>query len=273
MAMLLLPRRRGGALLMTLQLAVTADAFAVPRSRSPLALPRRASLREGVAPDNDRKIVLKDGEPRIWFGGRGRLEGNPHFDMASPDPIEVWCDGSYDPRTESGGAGVVIPGDAGSGRWLMQAHIPTAFRNGVRTESTNIDAEWLAVQLGLNTLLWRFGFWSFWYQTEYGGRPPPPRQVRVFSDLDTLVETCDRWLSGEPVKEPSSEYIWSTFEVLQKLSDEGIDVTFEGVKSHSGLALHDLADRLAREASVVNEENLYGHYLPPGRLFLRYKSC
>ena len=81
------------------------------------------------------------------------------------------------------------------------------------------------------------------------------------------------WLSGEPVKQPSSEYIWSTFEVLQKLSDEGIDVTFEGVKSHSGLALHDLADRLAREASVVNEENLYGHYLPPGRLFLRYKSC
>ena len=67
--MLLLPRRRGGALLMTLQLAVTADAFAEPRSRSLLAPPRRASLREGVAPDNDRKIVLKDGDPRILFGG------------------------------------------------------------------------------------------------------------------------------------------------------------------------------------------------------------
>ena len=263
-------------LLMTLQLAVTVDAFAVPRSRSPLAPPRRASLRECVAPD-DRKIVLGNGDPRIWFGGRGRLEGKPHFAMSSPGPIEVWCDGSYDPKTESGGAGVVIPGDAGSGRWLMQAHIPTAFRNGVRTESTNIDAEWLAVHLGLNALLRRWELWpSYWpsyFQTEYRGRPPPPRQVKVFSDLDTLVETCNRWLSGEPVKQPSSEYIWSTFEVLQKLSDEGIDVTFEGVKSHSGLALHDLADRLAREASVVNEENLYGHYLPPGRLFLRYNRC
>ena len=37
MAMLLLPRRRGGLLLMVLQFAVTADAFAVPRSRSLLA--------------------------------------------------------------------------------------------------------------------------------------------------------------------------------------------------------------------------------------------
>ena len=267
--------------MMMLQFAVTADAFAVPRSRSLLAPPRRASLREGVAPDNDRKIFLKDGkwrlEPNLRIGfGSGDLEGNPHFAIASPDPIEVWCDGSYDPRTESGGAGVVIPGDASSGRWLMQAHIPTAFRNGVRTESTNIDAEWLAVHLGLNALLRRWDLWPSWYQGEYAIRRWelwPPRQVKVFSDLDTLVETCDRWLSGEPVKQPSSEYIWSTFEVLQKLSDEGIDVTFEGVKSHSGLALHNLADRLAREASVVNEENLYGHYLPPGRLFLRYKSC
>jgi len=275
MAMLLLPRRRGGVLLMMLQFAVTADAFAVPRSRSLLAPPRRASLRGYLVPDDEGKIVLRDGEPRIGFGS-GDLEGNPHFVIASPDPIEVWCDGSYDPRTESGGAGVVIPGDASSGRWLMQAHIPTAFRNGVRTESTNIDAEWLAVHLGLNALLRRWELWPSWYQAEYAIRRWelwPPRQVKVFSDLDTLVETCDRWLSGEPVKQPSSEYIWSTFEVLQKLSDEGIDVTFEGVKSHSGLALHDLADRLAREASVVNEENLYGHYLPPGRLFLRYKSC
>ena len=75
------------------------------------------------------------------------------------------------------------------------------------------------------------------------------------------------------MKQPSSEYIWSTFEVLERLSDEGIDVTFEGVKSHSGLALHDLADRLAREASVVNEENLYGHYLPAGRTILRFERC
>ena len=253
-------------LLMTLQLAVTADAFAVPRSRSLLAPPRRASLREGVAPD-DRKIVLRDGNPRIWFGGRGHLGGNPHFAMSSPGPIQVWCDGSYDPETGSGGAGVVIPGDAGSGRWLMQAHIPQ------HSESTNIDAEWLAVHLGLNALLWR---WELWqpprYPTEYGGGTPR-RQVKVFSDLDTLVETCITWLSGEPVKQPSSEYIWSTFEVLERLSDEGIDVTFEGVKSHSGLALHDLADRLAREASVVNEENLYGHYLPAGRTILRFERC
>ena len=114
-----------------------------------------------MAPD-DRKIVLRDGEPRIWFGGRGRLEGKPHFAIASADPIEVWCDGSYDPETESGGAGVVIPGDAGSGRWLMQAHIPQ------HSESTNIDAEWLAVHLGLNALLWRWELWhNKWRNLEH----------------------------------------------------------------------------------------------------------
>ena len=69
MAMLLLPRRCGGVLLMMLQLAVTADAFASPRSRSLLAPPRRASLREWWVPDGDGKIVLKDGDPRILFGG------------------------------------------------------------------------------------------------------------------------------------------------------------------------------------------------------------
>ena len=253
--------------MMTLQLAVTADAFAVPRSRSPLAPPRRASLRECVAPDGDRKLVLRDGNLRIGFGS-GDLEGNPHFAIASPDPIEVWCDGSYDPRTESGGAGVVIPGDASSGRWLMQAHIPEKHRFGRPMEATSVDAEWIAVHLGLYALLQRWELWPSWYPptsieehrklTEYG--PPPPRQVRVFSDYKPLVKWCNRRLSGKPVKRPSSKHILSTLEVLEDLCDQGVDVTFEWVKSRSGLALHDLADELAREASVVNKENLYAHY-------------
>ncbi len=263
MAMLLLPRRRGGLLLMVLQLAVTADAFAVPRSRSLLAPPRRASLREGVAPDNDRKIVLKDGKwrglPNLRIGfGSGDLEGNPHFAIASPDPIEVWCDGSYDPRTESGGAGVVIPGDASSGRWLMQAHIPEKHRFGRPMEATSVDAEWIAVHLGLYALLQRFELWPSWYDTEYRGGPPP-RQVKVFSDLETLVETCNCFISGKPV-EARSKHILSTLEILEEFYTHGVDVTFEWVKSRSGLALHDLADELAREASVVNKENLYAHY-------------
>ena len=266
MAMLLLPRRRGGALLMMLQFAVTADAFAVPRSRSPLALLPRASLPEYVAsPDGDRKLVLRDGNLRIGFGS-GDLEGNPLFAIASPDPIEVWCDGSYDPRTESGGAGVVIPGDGSSGRWLMQAHIPEKHRFGRPMEATSVDAEWIAVHLGLYALLQRFELWpswypysASWYQTEYGGGPPP-RQVKVFSDLETLVETCKCFMSGKPV-EARSKHILSTLEILEEFYTHGVDVTFEWVKSRSGLALHDLADELAREASVVNKENLYAHYI------------
>ena len=257
MAMLLLPRRRGGLLLMVLQLAVTADAFAVPRSRSLLAPPRRASLRGYLVPDDEGKIVLRDGDPRILFGS-GDLEGNPHFAIASPDPIEVWCDGSYDPRTESGGAGVVIPGDASSGRWLMQAHIPEKHRFGRPMEATSVDAEWIAVHLGLYALLQRFELWPSWYDTEYRGGPPP-RQVKVFSDLETLVETCNCFRSGKPV-EARSKHILSTLEVLEEFYTHGVDVTFEWVKSRSGLALHDLADELAREASVVNKENLYAHY-------------
>merc|ERR1719305_528047 len=242
-----------------LQLAVTADAFAVPRSRSPLALTRRASLPEYVAsPDGDRKLVLRDGNLRIGFGS-GDLEGNPHFAIASPDPIEVWCDGSYDPRTESGGAS--------SGRWLMQAHIPEKHRFGRPMEATSVDAEWIAGHLGLYGLLQRFELWPSWYPptsingklTEYG--PPPPRQVRVFSDYKPLVEWCNRWLSGKPVKRPSSKHILSTLEILEEFYTHGVDVTFEWVKSRSGLALHDLADELAREASVVNKENLYAHYV------------
>ena len=266
MAMLLLPRRRGGLLLMTLQLAVTADAFAMPRSRSLLAPPRRASLRGFLTPDDDGKIVLRDGDLRIGFGS-GDLEGNPHFVIASPDPIEVWCDGSYDPRTESGGAGVVIPGDASSGRWLMQAHIPEKHRFGRPMEATSVDAEWIAVHLGLYAVLQRFELWPSWYPptsingklTEYGR--PPPRQVRVFSDYKPLVEWCNRWLSGKPVKRPSSKHILFTLEILEEFYTHGVDVTFEWVKSRSGLALHDLADELAREASVVNKENLYAHYI------------
>ena len=126
-------------------------------------------------------------------------------------------------------------------------------------EATNVDAEWIAVHLGLCALKQRWELWPSWYPTEYGGGPPP-RQVKVFSDLETLVETCNCFRSGKPV-EARTKHILSTLEILEEFYTHGVDVTFEWVKSRSGLALHDLADELAREASVVNKENLYAHYI------------
>ena len=111
-----------------------------------------------MAPD-DRKIVLE-----TVNRGFGSAEGAVSRETRTSRCIvliEVWCDGR-DPETASGGAGVVIPGDAGSGRWLMQAHTPT-FGSG---------PTWTGVlrEPGTQCLLWR---WELWqpprYQTEYGG--------------------------------------------------------------------------------------------------------
>ena len=127
-------------------------------------------------------------------------------------------------------------------------------------EATSVDAEWIAVHLGLYALLQRFELWPSWYPLA-SSAGPPPRQVRVVSDYKPLVTWCNRWLSGKPVKRPSSKHILFTLEILEEFYTHGVDVTFEWVKSRSGLALHDLADELAREASVVNKENLYAHYI------------
>ena len=161
---------------MTLQLAVTVDAFAVAGDAARCSWPhaRRVAFQAWLQM-TERSFETVNRR----FGGRGHLEGNP---LGRAPADRGWC-GARARRTESGGAGVVIPGDASSGRWLMQAHIPKQAQ-----EATNVDAEWLAVHLGLNALLWRWEPWPPRYPTEYGGGSASASSG-VFS-LETLVETC-----------------------------------------------------------------------------------
>lgn len=181
--------------------------------------------------------------------GVDTAQGAPYLlrDLAgSPVPIDVWCDGSCSPKTGRGGAGAVIVGDVDSGLWELSVHV---------RQATSTAAEWIAVEMALWALEYRMRLHGL-----YGRRLRRP--VRVHSDCQSVVKMgnniCEHVagqsglsacaVDGPGVLARHMEQVHHSIDHLVHLFGAS-SVSFEWVKSRSGLKLHDAADKLAREAS------------------------
>ena len=160
--------------------------------------------------------------------GVDSAEGNPYLLAGSPEPIDIWCDGSHDPNTQCGGAGAVVVGDENSGRWLLHVHVCSA---------TSVISEWIAVEMAL---------WALHTRLMY--EPPVRRPVRVFTDSKNVVDSC----TNRTLKKKDSsllvqhkESVYNAITVLEGTC-LSMPISFEWVKGHAGHQLNELADKLAK---------------------------
>ena len=178
--------------------------------------------------------------------GADRIEGEPYILADSYEPIEVWCDGSYDPETGAGGATAVIMGDDDSGRWLVDVEMNTA---------GSLSAEWTGAKMALSALQRRVMFSH--------SRLPLLRPVRVFTASKNVVDSCTERTVNTKEWLPLLRHKESVYQFLDMLEHEYLHmpITFqhadEGVWPRGGqtaAASSDDADADDDDASDASSE-------------------
>ena len=147
--------------------------------------------------------------------------------------VDIYVDGSYNEQRRTYGSGVVIilP-DGGAPLSLKLAGNTTAY-----LAHRNITGELRAVVLALDTL----------YSLE------DIDEVNLFYDYAGI----EKWVTGEwQAKKPISQgYV----EAMKKFTSR-FKINFSKVRAHSGDKYNSLADKLAREATFLEPEELTGGF-------------